>query len=990
MADGAPGGRDGSPVLVGRAEELHRLTEALRSAPAVVLIEGEAGIGKTRLIREALRRLRDGSVRQRGARAGGNAPGDLGVVLAGACPPLREPFPYGPFFDVLRTLEGALPVGLNPVCGALRPYLPELAHRLPPAPEPIADQAAHTHRVFRAVRELLGALGRVTLVVEDLHWADDGTRDLVRFLVDAPPPGLVTVLSHRREELPRTGMPLGRAYRHPPGVTSVVMPLRPLDAEGVRSLTAELTGRPVGPALAARLLDRTAGIPFVLEETVRALPRDGDGPGPAGLDAMAVPTLLQEAMADRMASLSPSAVDIVHAAAVLRVAADDGLLTLVSGHPGEAGLDALSEALHAGVLHDHGDDRYGFRHGLAQQAVHDQLLRLDRRRLHRRAIDALAAQEKPPLVQLSYHARQAGDLPAWREYGEAAAEAARALGDTALAVELLERLLDDASLPDADRGRLAVRLSRLAMIGLTHRRSSRLLRRIVDAGDLPDAVRGEIRLNLGLLLNNQAGNHEQGRADTAAAVEELHERPDLAARALASLAMPTWGTDPLPVHQEWIRRAERLAQAHGNGALRLAVRGNHLALRLGAGDPAVRAEAEALLARPAEHAERLELARMCANLADQAAWLGLQEDAARYADQGHRLAAANRAPFLAGIIEGTALRLEWSHGRWPGLAERARHTVDIAEGPSDIRSDAGLVLGLLGAARGEWQEAADHLDAAALADPDNAPAPLLAAASGAMVRILLARGDLPAACAEAERAVARIRRKALWAWAADLVPAALTALIRAGRTADATALADEYAAGVDGRALPLGLAAVPVCSGLLARAAGRDTDAAAWFTLAEERYARLPKPYPAARCAEAAVRSRRAAAREPGAPGAGVPAEDDLDRLRSLIEEFDALGAVHDAARCRRTLRAVGVPTPSRRGRRGYSGLLSPREREVARLVATGATNRGIAETLFLSPRTVEQHVAKVLRKLDVAGRGGVAAALAVVPLPDEVPAGRA
>ncbi|WTJ78979.1 AAA family ATPase [Kitasatospora sp. NBC_01539] len=71
MADGAPGGRDGSPVLVGRAEELHRLTEALRSAPAVVLIEGEAGIGKTRLIREALRRPRDGAVPQRGARAGG-------------------------------------------------------------------------------------------------------------------------------------------------------------------------------------------------------------------------------------------------------------------------------------------------------------------------------------------------------------------------------------------------------------------------------------------------------------------------------------------------------------------------------------------------------------------------------------------------------------------------------------------------------------------------------------------------------------------------------------------------------------------------------------------------------------------------------------------------------------------------------------------------------------------------------------------------------
>lgn len=118
------------------------MRDALARPPAVVLIEGEAGIGKTRLVREALAGRPD-----RGAR-----------ILSGSCPPLREPFPYGPLFDVLRTLAGQVPAGLSPVCGALRPYLPELAERLPPACEPLHDHAAATHRIFRAVGALLSAV----------------------------------------------------------------------------------------------------------------------------------------------------------------------------------------------------------------------------------------------------------------------------------------------------------------------------------------------------------------------------------------------------------------------------------------------------------------------------------------------------------------------------------------------------------------------------------------------------------------------------------------------------------------------------------------------------------------------------------------------------------------------------------------------------------------------------------------------------------------
>ncbi|WP_344295274.1 response regulator transcription factor, partial [Streptomyces synnematoformans] len=108
-----------------------------------------------------------------------------------------------------------------------------------------------------------------------------------------------------------------------------------------------------------------------------------------------------------------------------------------------------------------------------------------------------------------------------------------------------------------------------------------------------------------------------------------------------------------------------------------------------------------------------------------------------------------------------------------------------------------------------------------------------------------------------------------------------------------------------------------------------------------------------------------------------APAPAPARELAELAQRFADLGAVRDAARCRRILRGNHVPLPSRRGRRGYGGALSPREREVARLVALGHTNRQIADVLYLSPRTVEQHVAKLLRKLDVGSRTEVADAAA-------------
>jgi predicted ATPase len=148
-----------SPAFVGREREQALVMAALDEPPAVVLVEGEAGIGKSRLVRECL-----------------TASLDAGRVLMAICPPLHEPFPLGPVVDaVQRFTDRIRGLQLSPLAGALRPLFPEWADHLPPALEPLDDSAATRHRVFRALAELVDRLGVDALVLEDAHSADTST-----------------------------------------------------------------------------------------------------------------------------------------------------------------------------------------------------------------------------------------------------------------------------------------------------------------------------------------------------------------------------------------------------------------------------------------------------------------------------------------------------------------------------------------------------------------------------------------------------------------------------------------------------------------------------------------------------------------------------------------------------------------------------------------------------------------------------------------------
>lgn len=215
----APGGdgRTVSPRLIGRTGERDRALTALSQPPAVVVVEGEAGIGKTRLLTE----LR-------------NRPELSGVPLVvGACRLIREAFPLGPVVEAVRGYADQLATGsLSPVAGALRPLLPELADRLPARPEPPDDRLAERHRVFRGPVEIVQALTPAVLVIEDLHWADEQTIDFLSYLLAEPPAWLALALTFRTEEV----APEVRAR----GLTNRYMTL---EAQGIKRTAPSVVAR---------------------------------------------------------------------------------------------------------------------------------------------------------------------------------------------------------------------------------------------------------------------------------------------------------------------------------------------------------------------------------------------------------------------------------------------------------------------------------------------------------------------------------------------------------------------------------------------------------------------------------------------------------------------------------------------------------------------------------------------------------------------------
>nr|WP_157252071.1 LuxR family transcriptional regulator [Nonomuraea typhae] len=782
------------------------------------------------------------------------------------------------------------------------------------------------HRVCRAVHAALAGAGAVLLVVEDIDQADPDSRQVLRYLATRPPPGAALLLTFTPGDHP----PLGARPASAAGVVERVE-LAPLTAAGI----AELAGRTPGP-WAEQTRELTGGVPLYVEQVLAT---------PAG----EIPPAVLEIAQSRLAHLDVRGRTVLWAAAIAGAASVPLMARICGVSAPEAG-KALLDGVAARLLLRREDGTFAFAPPLLGSAVAAAVPAAHRSRLH--AAAATAKQDAPP-EEVVHHLRASGQPEAAARHAERAAEQAVRDGDTARAVRLLQALLDEASLPPRAHAALAGRLGRLAITGLGCADTIALLRTILAGPPLPQGLRGELRLHLGLLMMNQAGD-PSGRGELARAARELRRRPALAARAMSALALPYGGAAPLAEHLWWLEEAERARpRRHRDPALLTGVAVNRAASLMQIGDHRAWAIAAALPEDAPAPAERLQLARGFCNLAGPAMALGHPDAAAGYLRRAEELARHAGPSYPRARITEVSLYHAWATGRRDGLAERAqRHLAEHAGRPAET-ADAALVLGHLALARGEWREAEDLLAAPGLDGSIGWYGIEFALGAAGRTRLATARGEWPAGL---EAALEVFRVKGVWAWAGELVDAAVEAMLRHGRADRARLLLKEFTADVRARDCPYAHAIAAHGRAALAGAAGRP-EAAGLFTRAAAAFAAVARPHEQARALENAGRC--------ALPGG-------LSQVTAAARLFTALGATWDAARCARLLREYGGAAGPRRGRRGYGGRLSPREREVTRLVALGRTNKEIAEVLFLSPRTVEQHVARVMRKLGATARDQV------------------
>ncbi|WP_431681388.1 LuxR C-terminal-related transcriptional regulator [Kitasatospora sp. KL5] len=839
---------------------------------------------------------------------------------------------------VLLLVEGEAGTGKSRLLARLTDRLPEPARTDPSA---------------------AGQDGPVLLVVEDVHRAAPDDLAALRTLLAAPPPRLACILSLRPEELPEPGLPLGAATEYPAGLTVLRHVLGPLGVEDVRRAAAAALGPDRCPPGAAERLHRaTGGIAQVVADLLAPL-ADRRAPLPADL---APPPRLAALALRRTTALPPQHRPVVHAAAVLDEPATAADLAEVAGLAPEAGRTALQAALAAAALHDHGDGRYGFRVPLAAAAVLDALTGPLREDLHTRAAALLVRRQPVPWERVAGHRRAGGQVRGWLHAVERAAQHHADTGDLERAVALLESALATGPVPEHARSRLVALLARSAVMGLRSDRTLEVLQHIVADDGIAPSLRGEIRLDLGLLLCNQMGRCIDGQVELERSVGELQEQPVLLARAMSALSMPYWPGAPLAENVAWIERALDVSEQIGDPVVRAAVAANRVSVLLNIGDPGAWPLVDALPRDGEPVAVRQQAARGLCNAADAAVWIGHYDRSRALLGEGVALAARSGASYAEQTGRGCTLVLDWATGRWAGLAGRAGALVSEAGDMPFIASDARLVLGLLALARGAWAETEEYLSGPDAPDRDHGPVPLSAAASGALIRLALAREDVPAAAAEAALAWDRLRAKGVWAWAAELAPWAVEATARAGAVPAAREMVAEFAAGLDGRDAPSADAALLWTEAALAETTGDLRTARTAYERSSAAYEALPRPYHAALTAAAAARCTLA--------GGGQGTESAVAALTGCAARFESLGATWDAARTRADLRGHRPPEERRGpGRPGYGDLLSPREDEVAQLAAAGMTNREIAAALHLSPRTVEQHVARAMQKTGARSR---------------------
>ncbi|MFE9609071.1 ATP-binding protein [Streptomyces sp. NPDC006012] len=940
------------PHFVGRDEELDTLGSALGRTPAVVLVDGEAGIGKTRLLREFL-----ASEAERGRRA-----------LVGACLELRVPYTLGAVVDAVRDgVDDVAGLRLSGLGGALRPLFPEWADDLPPAPEALEDATAARHRLFRAFAEILGRLDAAVLALEDVHWADEATLEFLLFLVSRRPQPVSVVLTFRRDEVPPDSLLLRLSSRLPSDARLTRLPLGPLDVgETASFVSSMLTGEHVSSEFAAFLHARTEGVPLAMEESVRLmhdradLIRQDGGWARRRLDRIEVPPTIRDAMLERVQRLQPGTRTVLYAVSVLSGPSDYATLRAVTGLPEDRFAAQAAEALDCGLLREDRPGQWSFRHSLACHAVYDAIPAGELRAMHLRAGRALEQWPRPPVAQLARHFRLAGDAEAACRYTEEAADLCVQSGDVATSALLMHSLVTSVPLPAAALVRLVTKIQFQALSGSDpYSAIIESLRAALSGQVLTPVAQALVRFQVGRVLM-VAGEIEAGRREILAAVPHLSPESPETARARVLLALPLGNPRPVAEHLRWLQEAPPLSQSMASlDRLRLSVERAFALLMLGeeAGWAAAREIPDAVL----DPREASVVAIGHTNVGEEATRWGRYDEArARLARAGALAERHQLLDYLDSIASSRA-HLDWFTGAWSGLAERTARLVDDDSGVRlKDRSEAALVAGLLQAAAGDLDAAKERLRFAGRDDQQRIEA------SAALAQLSLRDGDVDEALRLTDQPAEIAVGGGLWSRAVEFAPARTAALVAAGRLGRAADVVNAFAKGLGDRDAPAPQASLVLCRALLAEGDGRLADAVTLFARAAAAWEALPRPYDALLARERSARCLLADGRD----------EAGLPLLSDVAQELSELGAHNDADRIIRFLATRGgdLSAVTRgRGRPGYGNRLSPRELEVTRLLVEGLTNRQIADALVVSAQTVASQVKSAMRKLDVTSRTALA-----------------
>jgi DNA-binding CsgD family transcriptional regulator len=928
-----------SQVIVGRADELATLDrwidEALERRPRIALIGGEAGVGKTRLASAA-----EASARARGV-----------IVLHGECVEFGgDEFAYAPILAALRELPGDwTQAALEQLSAEGRDELATLLPRLALGrrSEPRFSVALGPARLHELVLDLLRRLAAeqapVLVVLEDMHWADSSSRDLLAFFARNLRSDRIAILATYRTGELGGEHPLRRVLaelvRRP---IVEQLELTPLSRDDVGEQLEAIAGRPVARSLADRLYARAGGNPFFVEELFAAHANGG-----------AVPASLADAVLLRIERLPAEAERSLSVVAAAGGRIDHALLErLAPERPA-----ALHAALDAGILvRDDGDRGVGFRHGLMAETLYDRLLPGERTELHRAIAGALAQTPGAPAAQFAYQAERAGmygDALAASVTAGLEAERVYAFAEARVqferALELRERVAPPpGSLPPDDVALLAHAAQAARWSGDNEQAISRCRQALDRLDHAAEPVRAALlygRLGEYLFWDDEAALECIGKALALLPPDAHAERASLlAAEGRALMGMR--------------RLVEARERCEAAGAIARVTLGLVLAY-LGdpeAGEAQIR---EALAAAEAADAGE-DVARAYMHLGDVLRVRGrhAQAFAAMIAGEAAAARFGMRASFGNFMYVNGAddlVRL----GRW----EEARGRLEEAEridlgvtGQALHRATAGELLALRGeteAARAQLRQAGESADAL--------PSEFVAPIHGAWAALALAEHDPVAALGHVETAFATVGAATDPLYTPQLHSLGARAHADLAQAAGAERLLadlDRLLARAGDAVPPDALAHRTQVRAELARAAGR-AEPEGWRAAAAAWEA-LEQPYPAAyarfREGEATLLSR--GDRE-AASGALTLAAATAAALGAapLLADVEAL-----ARRARLALDAQAAAPAQARD----ADELTAREADVLRLLAEGMTNREIAGRLFISQKTVGTHLAHIFGKLGV------------------------